>query len=474
MRITLIMSAPPHDALRNKEPFMPLSLPLLAATAPDHEYTLIDMLWHRGGIDYSAPADLVGISVRMTAERYAYEIADEYRRRGVPVVLGGPQVSAVPFRAIDHADAVAVGEGEPLWPVIVEHARAGELRSFYVVRPEPFDGRGRAVHQVAEWPDLSQVPMARRDLFRHRYQFDTVFAARGCPIDCDFCGVPGLYGTRTRLRPVERMVEEIDTFKGFYYLLDDSVFGRPGTYGYYLDLYSRIAGLERKRPWVGQANLGAVSSAEGRDVIRAAAEAGLVYAMVGMESIDPAVLRAAGSLAKTGLADADDVTARMKQQVRFLQDLGIFVSGWFTIGYEQDTLETFHRSLDFCLDAGIMPVLSPLNALPGTRLLQRLEAEGKIDWTATLTNIPHPRMRPDEVIQALDCVVDRGYSLGERLKRTRRLLGSLLKCKRDDFRMVVEKTMFSVILQHEMRQIVQAENRNLESPVSQNAFAGVE
>jgi hypothetical protein len=83
-------------------------------------------------------------------------------------------------------------------------------------------------------------------------------------------------------------------------------------------------------------------------------------------------------------------------------------------------------------------------------------------------------MRPDEVIQALDCVVDRGYSLGERLKRTRRLLGSLLKCKRDEFRMVVEKTMFSLILQHEMRQIVQAENRNLESPVSQNAFAGVE
>ncbi len=474
MRITLIMAAPPHDALKNKEPFMPLSLPLLAATAPEHEYKLIDMLYQSGELDYDEPVDLVGISVRMTAEPFAYEIADEYRKRGVPVILGGPQVSAVPFRAIEHADAVAVGEGELLWPRIVEDVRSKRLVDFYVVNPRPFDGRGHSVHQISEWPGLESVPMARRDLFARKYQCDTVFASRGCPIDCDFCGVPGMFGKKTRFRPIENVVEEIDTLPGFHYLLDDTVFGRPGSYEYYQELYYRIAELPKKRFWTGQANLGAVDSPEGRDVIRTAVEAGFLYAMVGMESINPLVLRSQGTLAKTGLANADDVKAHMKDQIRFLQDLGIFVSGWFTVGYEEDTIETFYQTLEFCLDAGILPVMSPVNALPGTRLLDRLESEGKIDWSYSLTNIPHPRMKKEEVLQALDYAVDRGFSLSERLSRTRRLLRALKRNKRDDFGQIMEKTIFSLVMQHEMRQIVRLENRNLESIQSQNAFAGVE
>ncbi len=475
MRITLIMAAPPFDALRNLEPFMPLSLPLLAAAAPEHEYRLLDMLYDDAArIDPEEPVDLVGISVRMTAEPYAYEVADAFRRRGVPVVLGGPQVSAVPHRAIKHADAVVVGEGEPVWPTIINDARNRQLKDFYVVRPEPFDGRGRSVHQVFEWPDLTAIPRARRDLFARRYQFDTVFASRGCPIDCDFCGVPELFGHRTRLRPVEDVVAEIETFKGFYYLIDDTVFGRPGTYDYYLELYHRLARLPKRRFWTGQASLGATSTPEGRDVIRAAAAAGLLYAMVGMESINPATLRRSGTLAKTGLSRADDVKQQMLEQIRFLQDLGILVSGWFTLGYEEDTIETFYQTLDFCLEAKVLPLLSPVNALPGTRLLRRLEREGKLDWSSSLTNFPHPRMRNDEVIEALDFVRDRGYALSERMKRTGLLYRSLSRSRRDRTGEIIEKTMFSVVLQHQMRQIIDKENRNLESSRSQNAFAGVD
>jgi radical SAM superfamily enzyme YgiQ (UPF0313 family) len=453
---------------------MPLSLPLLAASAPGHEYKLIDMLYDDGVIDYDEPIDLVGISVRMTAEPYAYEIADEYRKRGVPVVLGGPQVSAVPHRAIAHADAVAIGEGELIWPVIIDDLRRGELKDFYVVRPTPFDGKGRSVHQIAEWTDLAKVPRPRRDLFSRRYQFDTVFAARGCPINCDFCAVPGMFGHKTRLRPPAEVVAEIDTFKGFYYLIDDTVFGRPGSYDYYLDLYHRIAQLPKRRPWTGQANLGAVDSPEGRDVVRAAVEAGFLYAMVGMESINPLTLRRAGTLAKTGLAGADDVKEHMKEQIRFLQGQGILVSGWFTMGYEEDSIETFYQTLDFCLEAGILPLLSPVNALPGTRLLRRLEEEGKIDWSASLTNFPHPRMTKEEVIRALDAVRDRGYSLVERMKRTYNLRTRMARTKRYHTSELIERTLFSVVLQHQMRQIIDKENRNLESELPQNAFAGEE
>lgn len=469
MKILLILAAPPGDPLRDREPFMPLSLPLLAAAAPGHDYRMVDMLRSGARVDDGEPVDLVGISVRMTAEPHAYEIAARFRARGVPVVLGGPQISAVPHRAIAHADAVAVGEGEPLWPLIVEDVERGRLRDFYVATPGPFDARGRSVHQVDDWYDLARLPRPRRDLMTGSYRFDTVFAARGCPIDCDFCGVPGLFGHRTRRRPVVDVVDEIGGLERMYYLIDDTVFGRPGTYDYYLELYHRISKLGR-RPWTGQGHLGAVDSAEGRDVIRAAVESGLLYVAVGMESINAATLRRSGAASKVGPAPAEAPAAHMKEQIRFLQSLGLFVSGWFTIGYEEDTIETYYQTLEFCRETGVLPVISPVNALPGTRLLERLRREGKLDWSYTLTNWPHPRMDKAEIIEALDCAVDRAFALGARIKRSLEL-GSRLELRYGNtIHDRIYATIWALFLQAEMRRILTAENRNLASPVSQNAL----
>jgi radical SAM superfamily enzyme YgiQ (UPF0313 family) len=450
---------------------MPLALPLLAGAAPDHDYELVDMLADPPAAqDFDRPFDLVGISVRMTAEKTAYEIADEYRRRGVPVVLGGPQVSAVPFRAIEHADAVVIGEGEFLWPTIVEDAANKELKDFYVCRPEEFRSHGHSVHQVHEWPDLRHLPRARRDLFGRSYDFDTVFAARGCPVDCDFCGVSRLFGKKTRLRPIGQVVEEIEGLGDFFYLLDDTVFGRPGTYAYYLSLYQEIRRSTRRRCWTGQANLGAVNSPQGRDVIRAAVRAGLLYAAVGMESINPRVLRRNGALVKTGLSSSQDPVQRMKEQISFLQDLGILVSGWFTLGYEEDSLETFYRTVDFCNEVNVMPVLCPVNALPGTRLLERLRAEGKLDWKYSLTNYRHPRMKKSEVIEALEWGRLQGYSVAACYRRSRLLAQRLIANRDNQAQEIVKKTVFSLVLQYKMRQILGRENHNLAAPWSQNAF----
>jgi radical SAM superfamily enzyme YgiQ (UPF0313 family) len=470
MKILLILSAPPDDPLRDHEPFMPLSLPLLAATAPGHDYHMVDMLRSGAQVDDGEPVDLVGISVRMRAETFAYEIADRFRARGVPVVLGGPQVSAVPHRAIEHADAVAVGEGEPLWPVIVDDVERGRLRDFYVATPGPFDARGRSVYQVGDWYDLGLLPRPRRDLMTGSYRFDTVFAARGCPIDCDFCGVPGMFGHHTRRRPVEDVVAEIDGLERMFYLIDDTVFGRPGTYDYYLELYHRISRLAQRRLWTGQGHLGAVDSVEGRDVIRAAVRSGLLYVAVGMESINAATLRRSGAASKAGRANDAAPAEHMKEQIRFLQSLGLFVSGWFTIGYEDDTIETYYETQEFCRETGILPVLSPVNALPGTRLLDRLRREGKLDWSYTLTNWPHPRMQKHEIIEALDCTVERGFALGARIKRSLQLGHRLELRYGNTFHDRIYATIWALVLQAEMRRIMVDENRYLAGPVSQNAF----
>lgn len=468
MKITLILAAAAHDALRDLEPFMPLSLPLLAGAAPEHDYRFIDMLRSSAAIDYDVPADVVGISVRMTAEADAYAVADQFRRRGTKVVLGGPQASVMPHRAKAHADAVVVGEGEPLWPVVLEDLERGELKDYYVCSPRPFDAQGGTVFQLHHLPDLAEIATPVRHLFEHRYDFDTVFASRGCHVNCDFCSVPALFGTKTRLRPINAVVEEISRFKGFYYLIDDTVFGRPETYDYYLELYEAIGRLDTINLWHGQANLDAAASEKGREVIRRAARAGLLYAAVGLESINPVVLEKSGALRKMGVQNVDQALDRMREHIRFIQDQGILVSGWFVVGYEDDDIDTFYRSYEFCREMKIMPILSPVNALPGTRLWSRLEDEGVLDNAHSLTNLPHKTIRKEQVIEALDHCVRKGFSLKEILRRTALLARKLNRDNGNDGKFRIMKPMVAFQIQRNMVEVFLRENANLASDRSQN------
>ncbi len=417
MKIKLVLAAALDDPLRRNDPFMPLSLPMLAGSAPEHDYTFVDLLWEND-VGYDEPADLVGISARATAEPRAYEIADEFRRRGVRVVLGGAQISAVPHRAIAHADAVAVGESETLWPVMVEDAAKGTLRDFYVCSPEPFDpGEGRTVYQQNEFPQLTYKIHPRRDLYRKHYTFDTVFAMRGCPMNCDFCAVSRLFGTHHRARPAEDVVEEIAAFRNYYYLLDDTVFGRPPTYDYYLDLYKRIAALPKKRFFTGQANLDAAADEKGREVIRAATDAGFLYAAIGIESVNPQTLVQSGAIRKLGVRTPDEALDRMREHIRFIQDQGIIISGWFVVGYDTDTVDTFRRTYEFCREMNLLPAIFHVKAIPGTRLYDRLLSENRLEM-GRLMNMGHPTITDTDILDSLAYVIRNGYSVREILRRT--------------------------------------------------------
>ncbi|MCU0662913.1 MAG: radical SAM protein [Myxococcota bacterium] len=466
MKITLILAASPNDALRGIEPFMPLSLPLLAGAAPDHKYTLIDML-RVPKINYNAPCDLVGISVRMTAEAQAYKIADAFRARGVKVVLGGPQPSSVPLRAARHADAVVVGEAEELWPPLLQDVDRGELKQFYVCGPLSFEPGSATIHHEPRRPGLSGIMNPARHLYRRRYRFDTVQASRGCPIDCDFCAVPLLFGKPLRQRPVGEVAAEIEKLGKLYYLLDDTVLGRKGSYDYYLDLYERLAAQPQKRQWTGQVNLDALGDDEGRRVAKAAARSGLIYAAVGLESLSPAVLSRSGVSRKSGLS-SDAPAVEMKERLRFLQELGVIVSGWFVVGYEGDGPETVDSILEFCLDVGIMPVVSPVNALPGTRLWQMLKAEGTLNLEGTLTNVPHPTIEPLALLASLDRVVEKGYSLHRKWRRTLRATRAFAKHEWNSTEGLIRLFLFAMILQKNMRKVLRRENANLASNSPQN------
>jgi radical SAM superfamily enzyme YgiQ (UPF0313 family) len=466
LNIKLILSADEDDPLRRKDPFMPLSLAILASVAPGHNYTFTDMLWD--DLDIEELVDIVGISVRQSAERTAFRIADQYREKAVKVVMGGPQASSNPFEAIKHADVVAIGESEKLWPVILEDFRQNQLKAFYVCSPEVFDGNGHSVFQLEQLPEIRNLPKPRRDLFKKKYSFDMVFASRGCPINCDFCSVSKLFGRTYRFKSVEEVVNEIKSFKGYYYLIDDTVFGRPSTYDFYLSLYDQISSLKKIRYWTGQANLDAASHSKGREVIRKAVKAGLVYAAIGMESINGEVLKKSGSLSKMGIKKEEDVIHKMKECIRFIQDQGILISGWFTIGYEEDDAETYYNTLEFCNEMNVMPVFSPLNALIGTDLYLRLSKENKLqDAANNITNVSHPSITNGQVLVGLEYALKKGYSIPAIMKRTYFYARKFAGHKENSIHDVIHKTIFSFVTQRRMRQIVKMEIDRLRKKMEQ-------
>ncbi len=469
MRIKLILAAGKEEAMKGKNPFKPLSLTLLAGAVPEHDYELIDML-RTPEIDYNTEVDLVGISFRRSSEKTAFLVADNFRKKGIPVVLGGPQASANPFGALDHAGAVVIGEGEKLWVQLLDDFENSGLKDFYVSAPKKFMAEGYSIFQLPELPTLKDIPVPKRELFSGKYDFELVFAARGCAINCDFCSVTRLFGSRYRFRLIQDVVEEIAGFKGYYYLIDDTVFGRVNTYNYYLELYGKIAQLKRKNYWIGQANLDAASHEKGREVIQKAVKSGFIYAAIGMESINKKVLQKSGSYSKMGVGKSEDMLQKMKENIRFIQQQGILISAWFAIGYEDDNLKTYYDTLDFCLEMNMLPAFTPVQAMQGTDLYDRLEAEGKLqDPDKNITNVPHHSMTNQQVVEAMEYVQRKGYSLPVILHRTWFYFKILVRKKDQTVHDVIHKTIFAFVTQWRFGKIMKQETDILKRKTQENA-----
>ena len=469
MNITLILAADNNDPLRKKDPFMPLSLAILAGTAPEHNYQLIDMLWDNQKIDFDKAVDIVGISVRMSSQKKAFKLGDEFRKRNVKVVMGGPQASVNPFEAIQHADAIAIGEGEQSWPVILNDLKNNELKDFYVCSPRPFIADGFNVYQSDCLPNLDNTTKPLRHLFKRKYTFDMIFASRGCPINCDFCSVSQIFGSKYRFRPIKQVVDEISQFKKYFYLIDDTVFGRPNTFDYYSELYDELIKTPNTSFWIGQANLDAASHKRGQEVIKKAVKSGLVYTAIGLESINQDILKKSGCFNKMGIKD-EDVVEKMKDNIRFIQQQGILISGWFTIGYEDDTIDSYYKTWEFCKEMNIMPVISPVHALKGTDLHKRLSDSGQlVDLSENITNIKNPNMSNQEVLDALKFVVKKGYSFKQIIKRTWYYFNILRKQKHNSVSDIIHKTIFALVTQLKMGGITRNENNRLQNKISKYA-----
>jgi radical SAM superfamily enzyme YgiQ (UPF0313 family) len=432
MKVTIIFPARGVEVGKATMPVMPLAPTLLAALTPqDHEVSLIDMVYG-DEVDYDSDCDLVAITVRTPLAVTAYEIADNFAARGKTVVLGGPHVFAFPCEAKQHAAAVAIGEAEDLWPLILKDVQTGSLRDYYVCGPYKTDSLNGSVYHQRQRPSLVNLPMMRRDLLpRDRYRMDSIFTTRGCPNFCRFCPVTPIFGPQIRHRPIDEVVAEVNTLRKNYFNVDDSVFGhpqivdRPEENQYYLDLYKELAALRSKRLWSGAGGLSAINYKNGRKIVELAAKSGLCSIAAGLESISGAGQKQSGAWRKLHFTSSDTFEIdKMKENIRIFQDLGIEIMGFFVIGWDADTQDTYRQTLDFCNEMKIIPIILTLTPMPGSPIYDEYLEQGRIftelSWDHYGGNavvFKHPTMDPQEMHDLNFQVLRKGFSMGRILSR---------------------------------------------------------
>lgn len=333
-----------------------LTLPVLAAlTPPDVEVIVTEEEIEE--VVYKSRVGLVGISFVTPLAARAYEIADEYRRHGAKVVLGGIHASALPEEAILHADAVVIGEAENVWASLIEDFRARRLRKFY---------RSERYH------DLRGLPVPRRDLLKQGMTLSplSIQTTRGCPFGCHFCSVSRFFGGTFRCRPVEDVVREIRAAEHKNWLfIDNNIIGNQP---YAKKLFQELIPLGIS--WAGQST---VLIAKNAELLKLAAKSGCLGLFIGFESLDDSNLREAGK----GINKVKEYEECLKK----LHDHGILVFASFIFGFDHDDKGVFERTVDFLIRSKVvaasLPVLVPY---PGTKVYQQMEEEGRIltkDWS---------------------------------------------------------------------------------------------
>ncbi len=351
-----VVAARKRGTRRLKAPFPPLSLLQVAAlTPPEIRVTVVDEAV--SDVDLAASADLVGITAFTSSAPRAYEISCAFRARGIPVVLGGMHASACPEEALEHCDAVVVGEAEGKWGRVLEDAKTGRLRRIY---------------RSADYPDLTASAPPRRSLVRRDDYLvpDTVQATRGCAHNCSFCSVSTFFGRRIRTRPAESVAREVDSLPGRYMVfVDDNIMTIPA---YARQLFEQLRGTGKK--WMGQASTAVLENAE---LIRLAARSGCQVLFVGLETLSDGALEQVNK--------GFNVVRKFKDIIARLHDSGIGIIGAFMFGFDGEDDSVFERTAEFADKARIdVPQYSILTPLPGTPLYAQMEAEGRIidrDWS---------------------------------------------------------------------------------------------
>jgi radical SAM superfamily enzyme YgiQ (UPF0313 family) len=336
-----------------------LGLLTLAGLTPreqDVEYLEIDDI--RDVTTLPDRFDLVVISSFSAQILEAYELADRYRSRKVPVVLGGLHVTALPDEAALHADSVVIGEGEPIWRTLLDDCAAERLQSRYVSRDEF---------------SLDDAPMPRFELLDiDKYNRLTVQTSRGCPLRCEFCASSILLTRRYKLKPVSKVLAEIDRIREFWIrpfveFADDNSFVHRA---YWKELLPELQ--KRKLRWFTECDLRVYEDCELLDLMHAS---GCAEILIGFES--PFEQGLAGIELKSDWKHRR--WGEYREAIQRIQSRGIRVNGCFVLGLDGHTTEVFDAVYEFARDSELYDVQITISTpFPGTPLYTRLKDTGRL------------------------------------------------------------------------------------------------
>ncbi len=394
----ILLFNPDNGVTRNFMPHLWMFL-LRALTPPEHEVILVDgntQAMDEAGIARfvrEQKIDLVGIGAMTRMIAKAYRMADAIRAAGVPVVMGGPHVTEEPDEALGrnggprHADAVALGEADEIWPKIVKDAARGELKELYA----PVDLLGKERKPSLEsypsipWEsmDLDQfnlIPKFVAPMLKRlgggwaSFRLIPVESGRGCPYGCEFCTVTGFFGDSIRFRTNESVVDELLRLKdrarresgqlAIFFIDDNFAINIKRTKSLLRDIIAAGAQVN----WVAQISANLLRDEELIDLI---ADSGGRGVFIGMESVDPVNL----AIANKGFNKPEEYAVVLERLAR----RGIFAVTSFIFGMDNDTPGVADRTLQQIGDwPPGLPVFGTLIPLPATPLYKRLEAAGRL------------------------------------------------------------------------------------------------
>lgn len=341
----------PMDSAFKRQMAPPLSLLVLGALTPEqHKVTVCDENVER--LDLCDNPDLVGITVKADTASRSWDIARAYRAKGIRVVIGGIHPTVCPDQCAPHADAMVIGEAEPVWNEVLADAQAGDLKSSYG-SPTP--------------ATLSQTPTPRWDLIdKRRYLYtNTLTIGRGCPWHCSFCynsspNLPKGY----RAKPVENVLAEIASIKTRHVMfIDDNFIADPA---YARQLLRAFRHLRLTWHTAVSANIG-----QHDDIIELMAETGCRSLFIGFESLNPTSLRMANKLQNRRDSYED--------LVRQIHGHGMMVNASVVFGFDEDGPEVFDQTTDWLIAQRVETMTAHiLTPYPGTALHERLLREGRI------------------------------------------------------------------------------------------------
>jgi radical SAM superfamily enzyme YgiQ (UPF0313 family) len=357
----------------------PLGLLALAALTPrEWEITVFDENVHASDYGNLPRPDLVGVTAFTSQANRAYEVASQFRDRGVPVVMGGIHATMCTNEAMACVDAVVTGEAEPIWTQVLADARQGALRPLY-----------QGAHA-----EMDKVRPARHDLLAGDYAFGSIQTTRGCPLNCSFCSVTAFNGYRYRQRPVADVVREFGTIREKLVLVvDDNLIGTSRAHiARTKALFRAMIQAKLRKRWIAQVT---INMADDEELLALAAQAGCAGVFIGFESPTAEGLKEVGK--KFNLVNGRDCAA----SVRRIQRHRILVAGSFIMGLDTDEPGIGRRIAEAAKHYGV-DILNTLflTPLPGTRLWDDLESQGRIaahtlpeDWQYYTLTFPVARYR---------------------------------------------------------------------------------